>query len=184
MGCYCSCTRSASRQSPSGTTSDPPWNDTYEINCQVSSLVAKHWFQHRGNSASMSSLPSNSSKPACGTCLPMVLSCRTMAKVTGLTTTSFAINWRVIIFFSNLYVDQLILWETNLTYYFAIARRSLRMSWLFIHERKGFPPITMTSNLKSDTTSNIQGALNALCSITRTAILTTWRTPLQMSPPV
>jgi len=81
MGCFHSCTRSASRQSPSGTRSDPPWNDTYEINCQVLSLVAKHWFQHRGNSASMSSLPSNSSKPACGTCLPMVLSCRTMAKV-------------------------------------------------------------------------------------------------------
>ena len=44
------------------------------------------------------------------------------------------------------------------------------MSWLFIHERKSFPPITMTSNSRSDTTSNIQGALNALCSITRTAI--------------
>ena len=59
------------------------------------------------------------------------------------------------------YLDQLTLRETNLTYYSAIALRSSRKYWLFIHERKSFPPITMSSNLRSDTSSNVQMALSA-----------------------
>ena len=36
---------------------------------------------------------------------------------------------------------------------------------LFIHERKGFPLITISSNLRFDTSSNVQVALSALCSV-------------------